>query len=226
MSKKNAFEFAIVQSQREDISSADVIAKLFEQGIQSHSFIITRADSISIASIFRQLIVERGISENINYNITCDSIFHSGISINEKEKIVLEMIGKLNGASRLFVTDPYIFGNSGDNYVNLILKLIKAISSNLKEIVFFYHKKHCATNTKKIIESEVNRNFSNIKIISIETESFHDRFWIDPDTGKGIVIGTSLNGIAKKICLIDYLSTNDVREIAALADQILVPPSP
>ena len=56
-----------------------------------------------------------------------------------------------------------------------------------------------------------------IIIKTVETEEFHDRFWIDPDAHKGFVMGTSLNGVTKKIALIDHLGREDVMQIAALA---------
>lgn len=41
--------------------------------------------------------------------------------------------------------------------------------------------------------------------ISGGTNEIHDRFWIDPDNKKDLIIETSLNGIGKKIFLFDSL---------------------
>lgn len=44
-------------------------------------------------------------------------------------------------------------------------------------------------------------------------EECHDRFWYCPETQKGVMFGTSLNGIGKKICRIDELSDLEVKEL-------------
>ena len=43
------------------------------------------------------------------------------------------------------------------------------------------------------------------------TKDIHDRFWIYGENG--FVLGTSLNGIAKKITRIDLLDSNEVKII-------------
>jgi hypothetical protein len=67
------------------------------------------------------------------------------------------------------------------------------------------------------VHAVLSRLVPTIMIKTVETEEFHDRFWIDPDAHKGLVMGTSLNGVTKKIALIDHLGREDVMQIAALA---------
>lgn len=44
------------------------------------------------------------------------------------------------------------------------------------------------------------------------TSEFHDRFWIS-NRKKGFYTGTSLNGVGKRISLINTISEEDVRQI-------------
>ncbi|MEO8778611.1 MAG: hypothetical protein ABI389_08055 [Rhodanobacter sp.] len=56
-----------------------------------------------------------------------------------------------------------------------------------------------------------------IQINDVVTEDFHNRYWIDGESTKGVVVGTSLNGIGKKIAMIDHARSADSREIVRLA---------
>jgi hypothetical protein len=60
-----------------------------------------------------------------------------------------------------------------------------------------------------------------IEINDLITEDFHDRYWIDVENTKGVMVGTSLNGIGKKIAMIDHASAADTREIIRLASDFL-----
>ena len=38
----------------------------------------------------------------------------------------------------------------------------------------------------------------------------HDRFWLCPESGKGMMMGASLNGLGKKICRLHMLEQEEV----------------
>lgn len=52
---------------------------------------------------------------------------------------------------------------------------------------------------------------ADIHYVLNNTKDIHDRFWIYGENG--FVLGTSLNGIAKKITRIDLLDSNEVKII-------------
>ncbi|OOE39103.1 hypothetical protein BZG06_15875, partial [Salinivibrio kushneri] len=54
---------------------------------------------------------------------------------------------------------------------------------------------------------------SKLLVRDIITNDFHDRFWINPVNQKGLIVGTSINGIGKKISLVDKLQDQDVEVI-------------
>jgi len=60
-----------------------------------------------------------------------------------------------------------------------------------------------------------------IQINDVVTEDFHDRYWIDVESTKGVMVGTSFNGIGKKVAMIDYANSADSREIVRLASDLL-----
>jgi hypothetical protein len=44
------------------------------------------------------------------------------------------------------------------------------------------------------------------------SEKFHDRFWL-ADGARGLVVGTSLNGLGKRYALVDFMQPSDVRDV-------------
>lgn len=224
---KKKYEFAIVQSQCHKLNPIEIISKLQKQGMNSNEFIIAKVDNTAIASIFREYILEHGISSNFAFHITCDSILHPGISVSETEKMLLAFIKAIKGARTLYITDPYIYSSENEKKIPLLKRMIEDIGESLERVVFFHlpenksNPRTCDSRVKTKISESLKSFSQTIEIFSIPTYEFHDRFWIDPENGKGIVIGTSLNGIGKRICLIDYINHNDVKAIAKLADQLL-----
>lgn len=64
--------------------------------------------------------------------------------------------------------------------------------------------------SKSIIIEVLKKKFSNVTYA--DSSDFHDRFWL-LNGERGIVVGTSLNGIGNKIFLIAPLEHDDVKII-------------
>jgi hypothetical protein len=162
---------------------------------------------------FLDHIAEHGFSSLLKFNVLMEDITSPSMSINDIENMLARFVGKLQGAKKLVIIDPYFFAKSANSDVgSLFSRLLKPISGNLEEICFVTNGRK--NEAKSDILSVVD---STIRVHDVSTDEFHDRYWIDPDNNKGIVIGTSLNGLGKKIALIDSLSEEDVAEIAKLA---------
>ena len=59
------------------------------------------------------------------------------------------------------------------------------------------------------------------------SDDFHDRFWIIDDgqnNCKGVLVGTSLNGFAKKIFLIAPLDPTDITDILTEVNKLQFTP--
>ena len=85
----------------------------------------------------------------------------------------------------------------------------------MKDILHNAKAKHYIIITKSISTDNVYKNsivteFNNIEIY--QTDLFHDRIWIS-NRNKGFFVGTSLNGIGRKVTLIDSIASNDVKGI-------------
>ncbi|MGL6375117.1 hypothetical protein ACSZMY_16495 [Aeromonas hydrophila] len=101
--------------------------------------------------------------------------------------------------------------------------MITELSESLQCITFFTQEpkpkdaKERSPNAMHNILKSIN---SDIKIKDIITDEIHDRFWLDADNSKGIVMGTSLNGVTKKLTLIDYLQPSDAKAVIDIANEI------
>jgi hypothetical protein len=100
-----------------------------------------------------------------------------------------------------------------------IWRLIAEIAEKLETVTFITNGR--ADNKKAAMHEVLKKVTPTIRIGDVITDQFHDRFWIDAENKNGIVMGTSLNGIGKKIALVDQLSSSDVGEIAGLAYQLI-----
>ena len=207
-------EVILVKSFNENKTIKDFFEEIYKHPI-TRDFLISRLGEDSIRDKIKEYITENGISTLYNHHITCDAVFHPGITVDEIEDLVLGFIGKLKGVRNLLITDQYLYTDNID-CINLFEKIMLEICESLETITILINEKKAKLRTE--FHRVLKKVSPNIVIKEIITEEFHDRFWIDIDNEKGIVIGTSLNGITKKIGLIDHLSKRDTREIIKLVN--------
>jgi len=62
-----------------------------------------------------------------------------------------------------------------------------------------------------------------IYIVHKISSNYHDRYWISGNREKGLIMGTSLNGLGNKFASVDRINISDVREIVPelIGDSIL-----
>jgi hypothetical protein len=201
----------------DEVTYVDLIDKMHEMEIfeKFNIFQITMP-AYSFRHEFLEHIAEYGLSSLFNFNIVMEDITSPSMSINDIEKVAIKFIEKLQGAKKkLVIIDPYFFSKSTNTDVaQLFSRLLSQISSDLEEICFITNgrKNEARSGILSVIDQK-------IKVHHVTTDVFHDRYWIDPDNNKGIIMGTSLNGLGNKISLIDRIREEDVAEIAKLAKQ-------
>uniref|UniRef100_UPI003AB6FA09 hypothetical protein n=1 Tax=Enterocloster clostridioformis TaxID=1531 RepID=UPI003AB6FA09 len=105
----------------------------------------------------------------------------------------------------LIIVDPYLFNDSTDDYCDMLASIIN--HSDAQSVVVITDNSHYKKISYDKVANKVNRPISN-KF----SGDFHDRFWI-AGRKKGFCTGTSLNGIGKRISIINLLSEDDVSEI-------------
>ena len=131
------------------------------------------------------------------------------------QSIALAELSKLKAENNtILVTDPYLFPyirnpSEEQTYKTELVNLL--VSLHAKKVIFCSKEKK-NTVMFQSIETEL-QNKGIILGFDQRLEECHDRFWYCPETQKGVMFGTSLNGIGKKICRIDELSDLEVKEL-------------
>lgn len=200
-----------------DINSRDIFSRFYESPDLSRDFMLTRLNTTHLQDLLREEFIKHGPSSLFRYHITCDSILHTGIAVDEVETVILGFIRTLKGVKNLMIIDAFFYSNE-ENVLNLFKKIILELSDSLQSITFFtINARKCSTDAMHNIIKSINQNIITKDII---TDKIHDRFWLDADNQKGIVMGTSLNGVTKKLTLIDYLHPSDAREVIDIAYEI------
>lgn len=211
-------EILFVNSFKEEMTFSDFLNQLMEHPTIKRDFMIARMGPENIRGFLKEYISENGISSLFDYHITCDSIMHQGIKVDEIEELVLGFIRKLKGVRNLVITDPFLYTDDID-CVSLFEKIILEISGNIESVTF------CINNKRKNQGAEMHGVLKKInpktEIKEIVTDEIHDRYWLDTDNKKGVVMGTSLNGIGKKIALIDHLKQSDVNELIEAINELV-----
>jgi hypothetical protein len=119
---------------------------------------------------------------------------------------------RLKGAKSLLITDPYFFttakGLTDEEYVEELLGVLPCGTLGKLIIIYQEQKKSSAINCFK------NTLPKSIDLVLITDDSIHDRVWM-VDWKKAYSVGTSFNGIGKKLTFISRLSKQDLIDFMA-----------
>ncbi|UJR55307.1 hypothetical protein [Dickeya zeae] len=216
-------EIYTIKPKNNTVSFADFPERLHQSGLlNDFDFHQIPLPVYSFRQEFLDHIAKNGLSSLYNFTVVMEDITSPSMTINDIEQVIAKFLINLNGAKKLVIIDPYFYSKSKTTDISIVFKnLLSGISSDLEEIAFISNGR--STDTKNDIHSAVSSLDPGISIKDFSTDEFHDRYWIDPDNNIGIVMGTSLNGLGKKIALIDKLRSEDVEEIVKLAKTIGAP---
>ncbi|MBW3762320.1 hypothetical protein GL264_16145 [Aeromonas jandaei] len=205
-----------------EINSRDIFSRFYENPDLSRDFMLTRLNTTHLQDLLREEFIKHGPSSLFRYHITCDSILHTGIAVDEVETVILGFIRTLKDVKNLIIIDAFFYSNE-EQVLHLFKKMILELSDSLQSITFFTQEpkpKDAKKRNPDAMHNILKSLNPNIRIKDIVTDEIHDRFWLDADNNKGIVMGTSLNGVTKKLTLIDYLQPSDARAVIDIANEI------
>lgn len=106
----------------------------------------------------------------------------------------------------VIITDPFLFPTSGDDaYYQELTELLK----KLKCTKIIYATNKTTVNRFENLATALQESQITLCKITV-TSKIHDRFWICPETKKGFFTGTSPNGFADSLSLINQIPEVDV----------------
>lgn len=154
------------------------------------------------------------VKANLDYDVICRKITDGKLILTEEvlgiealsnlEKRIYTYVDQLNAAGkRLILTDPFLFISSDANYINTLTGIL--VRTKAVEFICYMPQSQFNRNYRKI-----SKNLKYARFVFKKYDNCHDRFWLCPDTNKGFYLGTSLNGVGKKLCKIDMLKEDEV----------------
>lgn len=157
-------------------------------------------------------ILEHGFASLFKFSIVMEDITTPGMEVDELEGVIEKFVRSLAGARRLIIVDPYLYGNNKDQAAvsSRFARMIGWLGEALEEITTFTNG---CSKSKQNLQAAVTSARPSIRFDDRVQNDLHDRFWIDPDAKRGIVFGTSLNGLGLKLALVDRLTGDDVETI-------------
>lgn len=161
----------------------------------------------------QQLIINEGITSFMSMVTIKEDIMHVTKYRGSIGDMLRNQLEDLSPSKEIIIVDGYIFKPQKHEEPKDHLKFFTDIFSptirNIKHINFItdpeYPKDIYDYFKKTLIELN-----PQLTVDCNTTKKFHDRFWI-ADRTKGLVIGTSLNGIGNKYALFDKLQDKDTK---------------
>ncbi len=204
-----------------NLKDGEDISRFFERFSESElsrDFGVYRLSLDALRPHIQQHIIEYGLSSLFYNHMTCDAVMHPGFTTDEIEAVILGIMSKLDGVKHLLIIDAFFYDDKPECLL-LLEKIVRSMSSKLEKVTIITHGKR--VSMRPGIHDVFSTVVPGIQLNDVVTEDFHDRYWIDVENTKGVMVGTSLNGIGKKIAMIDYASFADTREIVRLASGLL-----
>jgi len=181
-------EVFFVRSVRDPVDTSEFFSRVSADRSILNDFLLYRGDARAVSDLLREWMVKHGTSSLFYHHTTCDAVMHPGITVDEIEELILSFVASMKGVKNLWITDPFIFSRK-NAVVSLFAKMINELAGSLQSVTFFT-KSDTLNDQRKMLDVLIQISPS-VRTKIVVTEIFHDRYWIDPDKNKGIVIGTS-----------------------------------
>lgn len=202
--------------------SSDFIGELYKHKIvDKYNVGIISDPVIYFRNDFIDEVVNNGFGSILSFTVVMDDITTPSMHINDIERVFHKFVEHLKPINHLIIVDPYFYPKL-DDVDTVATKFIQLIDPIINEIV------KITVVSNGINKPSINKYIENLKKanpkIQLEnyiTQDFHDRFWLNPTAKKGIVVGTSINGIGKKIFLVDTLNRVDVSQVIEEVSKII-----
>lgn len=159
----------------------------------------------------KERLYKNGLSKTLELETFSNFIGKPG---DNKDHIVFHLQKYLDNViltDHLTIIDGYFFSSTNDKeYEGFVFDILKKYLHDLKSIRIITKKNEVDKNVKNNLISKIKEYNNEIIVTHKNCKLFHDRFWISDFTKSGLFIGTSLNGLGKKYCLVDYIDSSDV----------------
>lgn len=212
--QETSFQFVLTVQCSQDRPYNDFVEQLRAMGlVEKYQLTQVSYPGLFFLNDFIEHIAEDGLNSILNATISMEDITSPSMMMNQVEVVVTKFVRTLLPATRLVIIDPYFYiQNAAADTDSYLTRILGSQAATLQEV---FVVSHGTGSMKTKIHTALNALAPGVTIFDMPTQAFHDRFWLNPDAGTGIVMGTSLNGLGRKIALVDKLRTSDVQDILA-----------
>lgn len=122
-------------------------------------------------------------------------------------------------SEKLIIIDPYIFSGKSSQAKKIaedFARTARLAENTPKNIRVIYNPEKVTKEVKRAIEKSAKEY--GVTLTSIGTEEIHDRIWIS-DRSRGLVVGTSLSGLGKRVAFLLDLPKADLDAILDFLDE-------
>ena len=170
----------------------------------------------SFQAEFVDYISKHGLSALLRREPLMEALVAPGTTSSAIQSLLQAFLSALRVTTDLVIVDPYFFASTTDaGYPALIEQVLHQILPTLHTltVITLPNKVNVALVTN--VTSALAAQAPNLSVVHKTTQTFHDRFWIDPVSAKGFICGSSLNGLGKRYALVDNLQPSDVADVIA-----------
>lgn len=160
------------------------------------------------------------VNNSENFEVFHENVILACEPLENVDKEIKEYIKGLGCENKtLVITDPYLFKGNQETKKRVIKLLI---ASKAKKIISLIDIDNINMFDKKFYELvKEGLKCKGIKLECIKNNEFHDRFWFCLEEKKGFILGTSLNGVAKRISLLADLEQKDMDVVLEVYNEII-----
>ncbi|RKR80094.1 hypothetical protein BDD43_0188 [Mucilaginibacter gracilis] len=206
----------ILKPLKDNSNYIDLVVNLSnKEGVDLSNYDVSQVSSVVYS--FKDEIVEHllnnGFSSLISADLLLEDVVAKDTPANKIIPLLQRYLDKIGIKDELIIVDPYFFAKSKNpDYVTIVIQVLAKYLLQITQLIFITNYSIDAT-LKAAIEFSLKKLNPSLNIIHQLSYDYHDRFWISGDREKGVVMGTSLNGLGNKLALVDRLNIVDVRLI-------------
>ncbi|MBU0712336.1 hypothetical protein KKA87_10500 [bacterium] len=205
MSDSDYFFFDPIPDEKDTFKIANYASDL------GYSLKITSKGSLVYSEAIK-LIEENGVSDLLRMQLLQEEVLPNGVNRDKLLDTLRYKLNRIDAHKDLLIIDSYLFPNVHDSdYIDYFIAVFQGSISKCNKLSIVTKKDRNERIENEIVKRILNVN-SNLTICQKYSNIFHDRYWI-ADQSRGLLVGTSLNGIGRKYSTIDYLDNRDTLEI-------------
>jgi hypothetical protein len=167
------------------------------------------------ASEFRSYIFQHGLTSFLRRGPLTEALVAPGATPNHVQMLLHGYLVSLEVTTELVIVDPYFFARFEPGYPRLVKEVLQPILGALRSLTIVSLPDRVNALALSAVKNELNSNATHVNLIHRPSSVFHDRFWMNPISGRGFITGCSLNGLGRKYALMDHLESSDAAEVLA-----------